>query len=136
MTDKINIHKATLYDFSSNSGMEKDLMPGEWCFARIPNVSPKGFTHVVALVFKDKYGDIFSIPAQQHHGEMQDTKENRDAIQEQSTNGVPLRERAGSGPEIREGEQKSGNINGEPSRQKATNSRVKKQSPDTQGKIP
>lgn len=78
------VHYCELHDFTTNASIEKELLPGEMCFARIPNTSPLGMTHHVAMVFKDRAsGDIFSIPAIQHHGVLKDTKENRDALDEQ-----------------------------------------------------
>lgn len=65
--------KVPLYDFNNNVQVETDLLPEELCIARIPNTTSKtGYTHHVAIVYKDSIGDIYSIPMVQHHGELKE----------------------------------------------------------------
>lgn len=51
-------------------------MRNELLVARIPNPRPAGFTHDVALVYKDDQDRVYSIQLMQHHGELKDTPEN------------------------------------------------------------
>lgn len=64
--------KAPLYDFDSAEKAESELLPEELCIARIPNTKPHGFTHHVALLYKDEYGDVYSVGMAQHNGEIKD----------------------------------------------------------------
>jgi len=65
-----------MFDFSNGKAMERDMQKGEICVARIPNTEPLGFTHHVAIVYKDDLGYVYSVGMNQHHGELKDTKEN------------------------------------------------------------
>lgn len=112
----------TMFDFSSGGAMEDELQYGEMCVARIPNLSPTGFTHNVALVYKDIKGDVYSMGMMAHHGILKNTKENNDALQEQSTGGVSGGERTESVPEVQSGEQSGGSEHVESTVQKEINS--------------
>jgi hypothetical protein len=103
-----------MHDFSSAGAMEEELMNHEICVARIPNLLERGFTHNVALVFKDGEGDVYSLGLIQHHGQLKNTQENMDALQEQSTDVVPDGERTGSVPEVQGGEREAGSGLSEP----------------------
>lgn len=65
------ILRVPMHDFESGEHMEAELLPEEMCFARIENKSqPTGYTHHVALVYKNSKEEVFSLTMAQHHGEM------------------------------------------------------------------
>ena len=102
------ILRVPIHDFDSGSHMEQELIPYEQCYARIPNLTQEGFTHHVALVYKDGNGNIFSIAAMQHQGTLKETKENYDAFQKQSTESLLDSKQAGSSEEVRDGQRGGG----------------------------
>jgi len=61
--------KAPMYDFKDGAEMEAELLSEELCVARIPNTTAEiGYTHHVALVYKNEVGDVFSTTMAQHNG--------------------------------------------------------------------
>lgn len=68
--------KVPMYEFDNPKHVEAEMLEEELCIARIPNTtSPTGYTHHVALVYKDKQGDVYSMAMVQHHGELKDGTE-------------------------------------------------------------
>ncbi len=115
------IMRVPMFDFSSNTGMEEELENKELCIARIPNTIELGFTHHVALVYKDDKGDVYSISMVQHNGVLKDTKENRDAISVKIPDEIPVQSGTRSSGEIRKREQSSGDGHGESSPKSSEN---------------
>lgn len=64
------------HTFDSPEQMEKELLPGELLCALLKNTSNTGYEFHAALVHKDKDGRVYSVPMQQHHGDLKDTPEN------------------------------------------------------------
>lgn len=125
-----------MFEFSTTQGMEDELEPMEMCVAKIPNKEPIGFTHNVGLVYKDEYGDVYSMPFQQHNGTLQETMENhnllkerRNATKEPESSEIPGGERTGSVQEVRQGEQGGGSDNVKPTTQSNGNNENQRQHP-------
>ena len=64
--------KVPLYNFKNPRDVEQSLETEELCIAKIPNSKDLGYTHIVAIVYKDNEGDVFSLPLVQHHGELKE----------------------------------------------------------------
>ena len=107
------VSKMPMYDFSSAHAMEQELMREEMCIARIPNNDDLGYTNHVAFVYKDEDDKVYSAPLMQHHGTLKPTKENANAIQEQSPDGAHAEERTSDLREVSSGEQSSRNESSE-----------------------
>lgn len=71
------IFRLPIHDFEDARDLENSLLPFECCVARIRNPRPTGFTHDVAIVYKDDLDRVYSLQMYQHHGELKDTLENR-----------------------------------------------------------
>lgn len=77
------ISSIPMYDFDSAEHMRKEMVHGEFIIGRIPNTNPKGFEYHVALVSKDKEGNMHSVAMMQHNGILKDTPENHDLLHPQ-----------------------------------------------------
>lgn len=93
----LHIWRIPMHDFDNAQQMERDLLEGEFTMARIPNTDKVGFTHHVAIAYKDKVGDVYTCAMMQHHGELKDTKENENAFQKQSSDEISVQPEARSG---------------------------------------
>jgi len=80
------VMRLPMYDFEDGHTMEAQLLLGECCFARMKNTKPTGFSHHVALVYKDEEGKVYSIGAVQHNGELKDTLENHKILHGEDPN--------------------------------------------------
>jgi len=106
--------KIPIEDFESAHDMEQGLLAYELLVARRPNHSNLGFTHHVALVYKDGDGCVYSCAMLPHSGVLKQTKENADVIQKQSTGRAPEAERTGSVRQVPERESEGGSGHSEP----------------------
>lgn len=68
--------KLPIHDFRDAHHLEAELLRYEQVIARIPNPRATGFTHNVALVYKDDMDRVYSLQMMQHHGVLKDTPEN------------------------------------------------------------
>lgn len=119
-----------MHDFSSGGAMEEELMPNEICVARIPNLLPTGFTHNVALVYKDDDSNVYSAAMLPHHGVLKNTEENRDVtVQIKSPRGVSEDQRTTGTQEVHEGSKTGGTGQGKPPLQKDRPHENKRQHP-------
>ena len=75
------LSRVPIHDFPDPYTMERDMLPFELVVARIPNTKPTGFTHHVALVYKDDMDRVYSLQLLQHHGELKETPENKEFLQ-------------------------------------------------------
>ena len=61
-----------MYTFKDAQDLEHGLEPEELCVASIPNTKAHGYKNHVGLVYKSQEGDVFSLVAIQHHGELKE----------------------------------------------------------------
>lgn len=102
-----------IHDFESGAHMEQELIPYEACMARIPNLTQEGFTHHVALVYKDGNGNVYSTAMMQHNGMLKETQENYNAIQIKGSASLLSDKQTGSSEEVRPGQRESGGLTGQ-----------------------